>query len=389
MENVENDKTILNNFGGILKNNLINVMDNQDDENSIQISDSHFVKIDEMPEYIESFVDGFSVLSINIQSIGSDGKFEILKCILNELQYKGIIFSAICIQESWIKKPRGNNPNNEILNLFEIPGYEMFPLYATCSSHGGLITYVREEYDTSALDLNDSSRIWEGQFFKISGCNLDRPLTLCNLYKPPINNNNNVNIQNFMNEFSPRLESVIRSNTDVVTAGDLNIDLLKIKERALFSDYLDLYLGYGLLPQISIPTRFSRKNATLLDHIFSKFKKDPSNCKSKSGVLFTKISDHMPTFTFHKIVKPKRQFHPKYISKQTTDENAIKNFNEAFVKANILDHIDLSSNACPDRNYTIFENILTRRNTYQPKKLSLINISIKTLHGLLKVSCKA
>ena len=358
MDNLAKDKEILNNFGGILKNNLINVLDDQDDENSIKISDSHYVTLDEMPSYTQSYVKGFSVMSINIQSIGSDGKFDSLKCILSDLESKGIIFSAICIQESWVCKPRGNDKENDILKLFELPGYSMTPLYATCSTHGGLITYVREEYTISNLDLYSSSKIWEGQFLKISGGSLDKPLTLCNLYKPPLQNNNNSNIQHFLSEFSPVLNTVVKSNTDVITAGDLNIDLLKVKERSKYSDYLDLHLVNGLLPQVNIPTRFSRKNATLLDHIFSKFKKDPSNRNSKSGILFTKLSDHLPTFLFYKTTTVKKHYHPKFVLKQTIDDKAIQNFKDALQNSQILDLIDQSETACPDKNYSTFENVL-------------------------------
>ena len=48
-----NDKTILNNFGGILKNNLQNIMGDQEDENTIKIGDSHYVAADEMPAYVQ------------------------------------------------------------------------------------------------------------------------------------------------------------------------------------------------------------------------------------------------------------------------------------------------------------------------------------------------
>ena len=369
MANIKNDKKILNNFGGIFKNNLSNVMGENDDENTIVISDSHYVTVDEMPKYVQSYVEGFSVLSINMQSIGSDGKLDTFKCILSDLESKGVKFSAICIQESWITKPKDNAKENDLLKMFDIPGYYMTPLYATCSSHGGLLTYIRHEYKATILNLYSPSKIWEGQFFKINGGNLDRTLNLCNLYKPPLQNNSNSNIQTFLEEFSPKFDTIAKSNTDVIVVGDLNIDLLQMKERSKFSEYFDLFLGNGLLPQINIPTRFSRKNATLIDHIFSKFKHDPVNRKSKSGILFTKISDHLPTFYFHKTTTHKKQYHPKYVLQQTNNENAIKSFNTAIMNAKIMDNLDTSVNACPDKNYDILENVLIKlKDTHLPVK---------------------
>ena len=141
MDNIKKDKKILNNFGGILKNNLQNILDDQDEENTIKIGDSHYVTIDEMSAYVESYVEGFSVLSINMQSIGAPGKFDSFKCILSDLESKGIKLSAVCIQESWIDQPSDNDTENDLLRLFELPGYYLTPpLYATCSSHGGLLT---------------------------------------------------------------------------------------------------------------------------------------------------------------------------------------------------------------------------------------------------------
>ena len=365
-----NDKTILNNFGGILKNNLQNIMGDQEDENTIKIGDSHYVAADEMPAYVQPYEGGFSVLSINMQSISAPGKFDTFKCILSDLESKNVIISAICIQESWICKPQNSDTDNDILKLFDIPGYNMTPpLYATCSSHGGLLTYIRQEYKASVLDLYTPSQIWEGQFFNISGGRLERPLTLCNLYKPPLHNNNNSNIQHFLDAFTPIFNSVARSSADVLVVGDLNIDLLKVGEREKFSEYLDLFLGKGLLPQISIPTRFSKKNATLLDHIFTRFKNDPTNQNSISGILFTKISDHLPTFIFHKTNLRKKQYHPKYILQQNKDENAIQNFCSAITNANIMGKIDSSERACPDQNYNILQDILVQQmNKHLPVK---------------------
>ena len=44
-----------------------------------------------------------------------------------------------------------------------------------------------------------------------------------------------------------------------------------------------------------MPTRFSKKNATLIDQIFCRFSKYTSH--GTSGIIATKISDHLPCFT--------------------------------------------------------------------------------------------
>ena len=94
MDNLTKDENILNNFGGMNKNNLSHIIDDNEDENTIKIGDSHYVTADELPAYVDSYADGFSVLSINMQSIGADGKFDVFKCILRDLE-------SFCVLMKW------------------------------------------------------------------------------------------------------------------------------------------------------------------------------------------------------------------------------------------------------------------------------------------------
>ena len=40
------------------------------------------------------------------------------------------------------------------------------------------------------------------------------------------------------------------------------MNLLKIKERELFSEFLDNLLAHSIIPKITFPTRFTRTNGT-------------------------------------------------------------------------------------------------------------------------------
>ena len=46
------------------------------------------------------------------------------------------------------------------------------------------------------------SDIWESLFIDVSGQNLRRPIIMGNIYKPP-HNNNNANIEKFIERFRP------------------------------------------------------------------------------------------------------------------------------------------------------------------------------------------
>ena len=54
---------------------------------------------------------------------------------VNDLSGKGIGFSGICLQESWLSK-------EEDVNSFKIPNYNIIHHGKTCSGHGGLIIYL-------------------------------------------------------------------------------------------------------------------------------------------------------------------------------------------------------------------------------------------------------
>ena len=61
--------------------------------------------------------------------------------------------------------------------------------------------------------------------------------------------------------------------------GDFNIDLLQCEAREKFQEYFDIFLTNGLMPQITLPTRFSKKRATLIDQIFTRPTKKMTNHK--------------------------------------------------------------------------------------------------------------
>ena len=192
---------ILNSYGGRVMNDLNEIIlgnDQQNYETDISIS-SQYVTLSQLPAAVQEYSNGFSVLSLNCQSINA--KFDVIKTILEELRNSKFEFSAICLQESWLS---GNPPDT---SLFHLPGYQTFALGATCSSHGGLLTYISERYNVTHRDLYTTSKLWEGLFLKISRDGM-KPLTLGNIYRPPRRNNNNEVVQSFIAEFGPVIEKL-------------------------------------------------------------------------------------------------------------------------------------------------------------------------------------
>ena len=355
MDNSENsteDAHILKQFGGTTKNDLKHLIGEYTNTSEIPtVANSHYISPEHLPVYAQNYNKNFSVLSLNICSIVSNGKFDIIKSLLDDLQDKGITFSAICFQETWLQ---GSSPD---VSLFSLPGYTCVPLGATCSSHGGLIMYIQDKFKYTVHDYYEPSDIWEGQFVEIHDGGLLRPVTVCNIYKPPRDNNSNRNISAFLDKLSPIIHSLTKHNTETIIVGDMNIDLLKINDRTKYQEYFDLLINNSFIPQINLPTRFGRKNATLIDHIFCKMTTKSTTQHLLSGILMTMASDHQATFVFTEHQSTK-EHPPKYVYVQTNDAKAIQNFCNELNNLNLVDKLNKDQDANPDINYNILENAL-------------------------------
>ena len=82
------------------------------------------------------------------------------------------------------------------------------------------------------------SDIWEGLFIDSSGQNPRRHITIGNIYKPPHNNSNNANIERFIEEISPIIDTLHKEIKYATIVGEFNINILQIngRERVFRSD---------------------------------------------------------------------------------------------------------------------------------------------------------
>ena len=171
-----------------------------------------------------------------------------------------------------------------------------------------------------------SSNIWQGMFIDINGSNLCRALTIGNIYRPPHDNNNNVNIQQFISELSPIIEILQSKNTYTAIVGDFNINLLKISERDKFGEFFDLICTNNLFPQLTFITRFAKQSCSLIDQIFCKTP-HKKHVAISTYILISNISDHLPCIVNLGISEKitKRQ---KYTRTRTMNDTMISDFRE-------------------------------------------------------------
>ena len=130
-----------------------------------------------------------------------------------------------------------------------------------------------------------------------------------NIYRPP--RDLNENYMQFLNEFTSIISLIDKTNSDILIAGDFNINLPKINENNNVGEFFDMLISNSFYPHITLPTRFSNNNGTLIENPFwriDRYAKQP-----KSGILTKQFSDHQPCFTFLNNVELKYK-PPKYIT---------------------------------------------------------------------------
>ena len=192
--------------------------------------------------------------------------------------------------------------------------------------------------------------MWEGQLIEIANIESNKSLIIGNVYIPP--NNTNSLYQDFTNEFIPVLEYLQRANCETIIAGDVNIDLLKINNNATLGNYFNSVVAQSFFPQITLPTWFSDQNCTLIDNCLCKLKR--SYLPSISGILVSRMSDHLLYFTFFNLLTSKRNDPSKSTKIQTWNAECIHHFQTELNNANIYELLDITLTADPTKDLNMF-----------------------------------
>ena len=182
-------------FAGTAKylNHILSIfVDSEDEMNNF--STSNYVSMADIQSIFQTGQSDFVIASLNIQSINAN--IDNLYTIMNNLSASGQYFGAICLQETWLT-------SDADMTLFDIHGYRLIHQGSRSNRHGGLIIYLHEKYCYEVRNIYNNSDIWECLFIDVTGHNLRKRLTIGNIYRPPHANNNNKNIETFINEISP------------------------------------------------------------------------------------------------------------------------------------------------------------------------------------------
>lgn len=364
MNGTDLDSELLQEFGGVSKNNLLNILNEQDVTDEIAThSPAKYVDLDTIETFIKNNKNSFSIFSVNIQSLNA--KFGELTSLIKFLDEKyRFHFSAICLQETWL-----DDITEEIKkSSFEIPGYKIFDQGKQCSTKGGLITYVHEEFKGTKRKIfkKSNKKLWEGQSIIISGDRLKKKLCISNVYRPPRCNNNNYTITDFIDEFNPHIEKLESGTVQNIILGDFNIDLLQLQHREKFEEYFDKFISSGYIPKITLPTRFSEKKCNLIDQIYCNFDNPTQKCDS--AILVSNLTDHLPCILAYEISE-KIPKHPKYITITDKSEENKKKYIDGLVQDLENLAIDETPSNNPNIAYNKIDEILrSNHQKYFPQK---------------------
>ena len=309
--------------GGANVNSLFNILQlNEATDDDFQpIHHSSYYDLENFKLLAERNNERFSILSSNIESINA--KFSEIEAFLEELNRINFKFSLICFQECWLSE-------NDAMGHLQLDGYQCIKQGKSCSNKGGLVMYLSKTFNYKViLSLNQYDN-WEGQFIKVTGGGLSKDITIGNIYRPP--RDLNEKYKQFLSEFTPITSSFDRTNSDVIIAGDFNINLLKINEKEVFAECFDTLISYSFYPHITLPTRLSKNNGTLIDNLFCKLTK--FTMKPKSGILTKQLSDHQPYFTFLNTVSQTKPL-PRYIKITVQNSDSISDFIHEVFSSNV------------------------------------------------------
>ena len=182
---------------------------------------------------------------------------------------------------------------------------------------------------------------------EIKGGCLSKTITIGNIYRPPKTTNDSLNV--FIEELSCTLSSLENNNNQLILAGDFNINLLKLNDNEIYINFFDTSVSHSLYPHITLPTRFTRTNGTLIDNFFCKLSK--YTLESTAGMLTKQFSDHQPYFMFLNVTQV-TESHPKFIKKiKIVSEQAMTNVKYEIRSDVLYNKLNKSLNADTNINY--------------------------------------
>lgn len=246
-----------------------------------------------------SLIPQFTVLSFNIRSFSNLQNFTD-QCL------QGIHFDVMGFQETRL--------NNNIASLFQLPGYNFYT-QSRSTEGGGVALYVSDSYPSFLI----RNMCFTESYLECVAAEIKCPngLYVCaSMYRSPKGE-----IQRFIEKIYDLLTLISEKHyKGIYLLGDWNIDLLKIDNDPIVSQFVNIMYSFSYTPLITKPTRVTDNCATLIDNIWS----TEVEHNNRNSILYTDISDHFPIVSYFSCIRkaiknneiiPKRIFSNRNIDK--------------------------------------------------------------------------
>ena len=175
----------------------------------------------------------------------------------------------------------------------------------------------------------------------------------------------------FIDDLNTVLHNLKTTKCESIITGDFNIDLLKVHEKPIIQEYIDMILANSYIPKITFPTRITNHSATLIDNIFVKLSTNYS--QSLAGILTHQISDHQSYFITLDYIKNINKT-TKYVKLYNNSDQSIQNFKTEIENVNLMSLLKNDIKVNPNVNYNILqENILLALDKHLPVKFVKYN----------------
>ena len=277
--------------------------------------------------------NSLTIISLNINSLKKHN--DTFYTFLSSLKYEPDVIILTEIRHNI----------EEILNKY-YDGYAYHIQYPINNRCGGVALLIKRGIDYAIIKHNINSQFIETLVAKIK---TNQGYTyVTGIYKHP-----SLNIKEFQSLISKHIND-IPSRCTLIIAGDINIDLLKIKEDNQVKNYFDKIQSLNCTQLINAPTRIANVSKTLIDHIYVR---SSYSIKIKRGIFLNQISDHLCTFV-NIGIKPRVEYccRPKV---RILSENNMESFKNSLKNLDTEIKNDSSSNS--NMKWTHFIDIIKEK----------------------------
>ena len=189
----------------------------------------------------------------------------------------GFEFKVICISKTW------RSENISCNKLYGIPNCNS--IYKT---GGGVVIFIHNTliYNTKP-DFSINNDNIKALCIEIVNRN-GKNILINTQYRQPAGIYSK--FEKYLKDFTNKAKN---KRKDLYIVGDLDLKLLDHSTNSKVKDYLNIVFQNLLIPMICKPTRASKSNATIIDHILTN---SFLNTDCFTGIIKIDISDHFPIF---------------------------------------------------------------------------------------------